>query len=103
MEETIQKQRKTASDLSLGLSHKVIYKKALSLIKKTARPGGFLDFGAGQGKFVSYVHDQCDMNSYSAVDLMERPEGLPSEIQWIQSDLNDRVEVADESYQMISA
>lgn len=103
MNETVIKRRQEASDQSLGSSHQVIYTKALELIKKFSKKDSILDFGAGRGYFVSLIKSQCEVGSLKAVDLMAKPEGFDSDIQWVQSDLNNSLELPDDSVGMISA
>lgn len=94
--------REKSADLSLGSSHTVIYNKALRLIEKYGEGKTFLDFGAGQGQFVSRVLNKNIFTQVMAIDLMKKPNGISSTVEWFSADLNEKVDVPDSSVDFIS-
>ncbi|HAZ14982.1 MAG: hypothetical protein A2X86_17765 [Bdellovibrionales bacterium GWA2_49_15] len=87
---------------SLGVSNTEIYSTGLALIKKFQTSGPILDFGAGKGHFLQMLEGQSFLDCTGA-DLMDRPADIPASNQWIQADLNHRLPVADETYDVIMA
>jgi 2-polyprenyl-3-methyl-5-hydroxy-6-metoxy-1,4-benzoquinol methylase len=86
---------------SLGLSGNEIYQLASKLLREKNVSGSFLDFGAGQGRFLRMLPEQ--FNSMSGVDLMDRPADLSGRISWVQGDLNLPLSVQAESFDCILA
>lgn len=84
--------RKQASDLSLGVSHSLIYGQALDIVQTHCpKKAIFYDFGAGRGSFLkraSAVLQSLEVKELRGLDLMDRPQGLPVEVSWTQWDLN---------------
>lgn len=95
--------RKKASDDSLGLSHQKIYDKAVQLLEKLSSGREHLDFGSGQGVFLSRVRTEIPSLNLTGVDLMAKPKDLHEKISWNQADLNGSLNVADEAYDTVSA
>ena len=87
---------------SLGLSSDVIYSTGYELLEKLKVHGSILDFGSGQGRFLSMLFN-LGFEKMSGADLMEAPSQLPSLCRWVQTDLNNQLPLADESFDVIVA
>ena len=103
MTTSLEQHRKQASDQSLGASHQQIYEKAEQLLIKHCNGKKHLDFGSGQGSFLKQLHHGSLSLQLSGADLMAKPKDVDSEINWIQADLNGKIDVANESFDSISA
>lgn len=91
-----------AVEQSLGLSSGEIYLKGYELVKNLNNHGSILDFGSGQGRFLTMLSD-LQFEKISGADLMIKPENIPSLHEWIQSDLNSGLPLVDESFDVIAA
>lgn len=98
----LKEHRKKASDLSLGSSHEVIYKKAIELLDEYADLSSHLDFGSGQGTLLKRIDEGRNVQLTGA-DLMGKPEGYPERISWSEADLNDKMPFQDNHFTSISA
>lgn len=103
MKKNLEDQRREASDLSLGLSHQVIYLKALELLGQLKEGAHHMDFGSGQGRLLSLLKQSFPEVQLTGTDLMEKPEGLDQAIQWSSEDLNNALSFSEESFDTISA
>lgn len=63
--------------------------------------GEALDFGSGRGNLAKKMWENHQFSGVTAVDIMVRPKGLPSEIRWIQLDLNDSRQIDPEEFDMV--
>lgn len=85
---------------SLGSSHDEIYSLAYALLEKKGNRGAILDFGSGKGKFLKEI-SKLNFFKKTGADLMDRPEGLAPEIEWIQGDLNHALALEDSTFDVI--
>lgn len=95
------KKRKIAADKSLGKSCDFLYSLTIDLIKKHHLSGSLLDFGAGQGILTKKLHSLDAFNKITAMDLMNRPPHLPSDIEWITLDLNNPITLLHNSFDIL--
>lgn len=103
MEKSLTEHRQRASDLSLGASHKVIYSRAVELLKEKKASAKHLDFGSGQGLFLKILLDELAGVDLTGIDLMAKPKSLADSITWVVQDLNKELELTDNSFNSISA
>lgn len=87
---------------SLGLSGHEIYSTCSSLLKELNLTGSILDYGSGKGQFLKLAHSQKFRN-LTGTDIMPRPDDLPQEISWTQTDLNEELPFEKESFDVIVA
>ncbi|TYQ23360.1 methyltransferase domain-containing protein [Pseudanabaena sp. UWO311] len=98
---SIKDQRQLAALASGGTSNYPIYTKFLNLIKQLNLKGDCLDFGAGIGKLSQQMYALNYFNSMTAADIMERPLELDKSIKWINSDLNNSLDMPDNQFDVI--
>ena len=103
MENDLEGKRRQASQASGGFSNGAIYDIVLAALDRYGASGDALDFGAGQGYFASLLRTGGRFRRVVAADLMPRPDGLAKDIDWLQTDLNDRMAVADGSFDTVTA
>lgn len=87
---------------SLGLSNDEIYRTGLSLLKDLNLNGSILDFGCGQGRFLSMLSGM-KFKDMAGADLMSRPMEFPASYQWIQENLNNKLSLKEDSFDVIVA
>jgi 2-polyprenyl-3-methyl-5-hydroxy-6-metoxy-1,4-benzoquinol methylase len=93
--------RVDAALASKGTSGDAIYAAALTTARAMQLTGRVLEFGAGTGTLISrMLADQCTC-TLTGTDLLPRPAGLSSAIEWIQADLNAPLPCADSSFDAI--
>ena len=103
-ETTLAARRIHAAEASGGASSDVMYSTVTQILHELKLGGDLLDFGAGKGFFTSELARLERFRSVTGVDIMWRPEGLPSGINnWIVSDLNAPLEVPESSFDVIVA
>ncbi|WP_293682113.1 bifunctional 2-polyprenyl-6-hydroxyphenol methylase/3-demethylubiquinol 3-O-methyltransferase UbiG [uncultured Phenylobacterium sp.] len=103
MQDDLESRRAQASLASGGISSDPVYRMALAALREHGPQAAVLDFGAGQGSFTGRLLQIGLCQALTAVDLMARPAALPSEIDWIQADLNGPLPRADNSFDAIAA
>lgn len=99
--ETLESQRRLASQLSGGTSGDPIYVAFEQAITELDLTGDLLDFGAGTGSLSKRLQRSNQFNSIVAVDLMERPVNMHSSIEWLNWDLNYPLNLHDQSFDVI--
>lgn len=87
---------------SLGLSGDEIYETGIELVRKLDLSGSILDFGCGQGRFLSML-STLKFSELAGADLMNKPSELPKTFQWLQTDLNKELAFEPESFDVIIA
>lgn len=87
--------RKSASQLSGGVSDESVRSMALGILQRLPMKGSLLDYGAGKGAFLHRIHEQFPALSLTGADLFARPEGLPAAVGWHQQDLNAPLQLTD--------
>jgi 2-polyprenyl-3-methyl-5-hydroxy-6-metoxy-1,4-benzoquinol methylase len=93
--------RMQAALASRGTSGDAIYNAARALAHSMKFTGRVLEFGAGTGTLISQlVADGCPC-TFTGADLLPRPDGIPSAIEWIQADLNSPLPCRDGSFDAI--
>jgi 2-polyprenyl-3-methyl-5-hydroxy-6-metoxy-1,4-benzoquinol methylase len=95
--------RSLAAEASGGSSSEPVYRAFLRVIASELLRGDVLDFGAGKGLLTERIWRFGRFTSLTATDLMQRPNGLPSEIHWIASDLNERSELPGATLDVVLA
>jgi 2-polyprenyl-3-methyl-5-hydroxy-6-metoxy-1,4-benzoquinol methylase len=80
--------RKIAAERSGGVSADPIYSAIEHTIMDFDLTGAALDYGSGTGILASRLLSLDRFESVSAVDILPRPDDLPSDVHWIEQDLN---------------
>lgn len=97
----LQKQRLAAAEFSRGISNHAVYNTFEQIISTRPIRGDVLDLGAGTGTLTQRLIKLGGFKSINAADLLPRPLQIPSEVQWIQSDLNQKFLIDDTSFDAI--
>jgi 2-polyprenyl-3-methyl-5-hydroxy-6-metoxy-1,4-benzoquinol methylase len=98
----LSRRRAHASQITGGTSEEAGYALFLRRIEDRRLAGDVLDFGAGAGYFSRRLLETGRFSSITAVDLMARPAGLPEEIRWVSHDLNERLPLPDEGFDVVT-
>ena len=85
--------------LSKGISSDPLYSAVISKIKN--KNGHLLEFGAGRGALLERVRSDGFCGEITAVDILPVPENLPDQFKWIQCDLNNPINLRDETFDLI--
>jgi 2-polyprenyl-3-methyl-5-hydroxy-6-metoxy-1,4-benzoquinol methylase len=93
--------RMEAAIASKGISADVIYKLTLGLMNRLQLEGDLLEYGAGTGSLIQQLLDASYRGKITGADIFARPALLPDEVLWIQGDLNNTLDVPDESFDTI--
>jgi 2-polyprenyl-3-methyl-5-hydroxy-6-metoxy-1,4-benzoquinol methylase len=97
----LHERRMSAARASRGTSGDPIYAAALTATRGMDLTGRVLEFGAGTGTLIArLLADGCSRTLIGA-DLLPRPDGLPSHIDWMQADLNAPLPCADASFDVV--
>lgn len=99
-EKSLYERRVEAAECSRGISGSPVRDLALRLLEPYKERESFLDFGAGRGDMVCELQRRGWFKRLVGSDIMARPDDLPSEIGWIEKDLNDPLR-AEASYDVI--
>ncbi len=97
----IKAHRWEASLSSGGTSAKHIYEAFVNLVKRLDLSGDILDFGAGKGNLITYIQALNRFSSVTAADIMDRPAGIDKLVKWISCDLNNAINIANDSFDVI--
>jgi 2-polyprenyl-3-methyl-5-hydroxy-6-metoxy-1,4-benzoquinol methylase len=92
--------RVLAANLSGGTSNSEIKQMVMEIITAQGIKGRVLDFGAGKGELIELL-SRIDGIEPHGVDIMKRPEDIPSAISWRQQDLNDELSCAPEYFDAV--
>ena len=104
MNNTLEKlhiKRLTSAKASQGISGEPIYRTVLAILKEMKQGCELLEFGAGMGSLVRKISESGFRGKITAADIQPRPDQLPSQVNWIQSDLNYPISVASNSFDLI--
>jgi 2-polyprenyl-3-methyl-5-hydroxy-6-metoxy-1,4-benzoquinol methylase len=86
--------------LSGGTSNSEIKQMVMEIITAQGIRGRVLDFGAGKGELIKLL-SRIDGIEPHGVDIMKRPEDIPSAVNWRQQDLNDELSCAPEYFHAV--
>ena len=90
-----------AAEASRGTSGDAIYEAALGTVRAMGLRGQVLEFGAGTGTLIGRLAAEGCPCTLTGADLLPRPASMPSEIEWIQADLNAPLPCPDASFDAI--
>lgn len=93
--------RHLAALASQGISDNVIYAVFLEILESLKLKGDLLDFGAGVGNLTRLISELDRFESITSADIMQQPVYLDKSIKWISEDLNNQLNIADETYDVI--
>ena len=97
----LQERRLHAALASGGTSGDAIYDAARAVVHAMRLTGRLLEFGAGTGTLINQlVADGCHC-TLAGADLLPRPSGIGSEVEWIHADLNAPLPCPDASFDAI--
>lgn len=102
VDKALKERRAVASQASAGASSGPVYDSFVNLLVQLDLNGRLLDFGAGVGHL---INDLLRLRRFqiTGADLMRRPVGLDESVTWVEADLNERLNIADESFDVIVA
>lgn len=103
MEKELQRARVDAASASRGTSADPIYAAILAAVDALPSGGAILDFGAGTGHLARLLRDRGRFERVDAADIVDYGGSGEPGIGWIQADLNDRIPVPDESFDVVVA
>src|SRR5262249_34302685 len=83
--------------LSGGTSNCEIKNMVMDIIMSHGIKGRVLDFGAGKGELIKLLSRIDDIEPHG-VDIMKRPEDIPTGVSWRQQDLSDEISFTPEYF-----
>jgi 2-polyprenyl-3-methyl-5-hydroxy-6-metoxy-1,4-benzoquinol methylase len=89
-----------AATLSGGTSNSEIKHMVMDIIAAHGIRGRVLDFGAGKGELTKLLSRMNGIEPHG-VDIMKRPDDIPTHISWHRQDLNDELLCAPESFDAV--
>lgn len=98
---SLAERRLDAAIASKGTSSDVVYDLVVKLMRHYDVKGSLLEFGAGTGTLIQTLRDAGYKGTISGADILPKPVSLPSLVPWFHGDLNDPVNVAAESFDVI--
>ena len=98
----LHKKRLASAEVSQGISAEQICRTVSAHLLATQLKGDLLEFGAGTGSLVEQIYESGFSGNITAADILPRPEHLHGFVKWVQSDLNYTLDVADNSFDVIS-
>ncbi|HEX2190398.1 MAG TPA: methyltransferase domain-containing protein [Longimicrobiaceae bacterium] len=99
----LQKARIDAASASGGTSAEPIYDAVLARVDALGVAGTALDFGAGTGRLAARLAGRGLFTRVDAADLVEYTGAGDGRVRWVIADLNDRLPVADATYDLVVA
>src|SRR5207237_559742 len=93
--------RLKAAEASKGTSCNVIYAFILRLVRDSDCCGDLLEYGAGIGNLIKRLLDCQYQGTITGTDILPRPPSLPETVHWLQTDLNNPIEIESESFDVI--
>jgi len=90
-----------AAIASKGISSDVIYRLTIDLMNRLKLDGDLLEYGAGTGTLIKQLLDSSYQGKITGADIFVRPSFLPKSVRWIRGDLNNSLDVPDESFDTI--
>jgi 2-polyprenyl-3-methyl-5-hydroxy-6-metoxy-1,4-benzoquinol methylase len=100
-ETSLHAKRKAAAEASGGFSADFLYDKCEEIIREHCLSGSILDFGAGQGFLTRRLIHMNRFSSIAAADILPKPSDMPSQVVWIDADLDETLAKPDESFDVI--
>ena len=101
MPTSLKEWRHRTAQASGGISGDPIYRLFEKLLKAHQEGGKLLDFGAGKGELSRRLLNLRAFESVVSVDIMSRPEGFASSIDWHSQDLNKPTDLPSASFDII--
>jgi SAM-dependent methyltransferase len=98
---TLREHRIHAAEHSGGFSDPAFYQFALNLCQTFSLGSDLLEFGAGKGLFVQELLKLPYPGAITCADLFPHPDALPEKVRWIQTDLNEPLQLPDQSFDTI--
>lgn len=98
---TLQQQRKISAEFSAGISNSGIYACFETLLKEHSASGIVLDWGAGKGLLTRRLLDLNLFGSIIAVDIQPKPQLFDPVVTWMQSDLNNPLDLESKIFDTI--
>jgi 2-polyprenyl-3-methyl-5-hydroxy-6-metoxy-1,4-benzoquinol methylase len=100
----LQHRRHAAAEASGGVTNDhFVYTRIEQIVREYKLSGQVLDYGAGKGHLTARLRDIRQFDQVSGADLMSRPGDLPSDIKWIELDLNEPLPVPNATYDLVVA
>lgn len=93
--------RQQAAEVSSGISSEAIYACFEAELLSRSATGTILDWGAGQGLLTQRLLGLKQFQSITAADIQPRPGTIDASTQWIQADLNNPLNLAAETFDVI--
>jgi 2-polyprenyl-3-methyl-5-hydroxy-6-metoxy-1,4-benzoquinol methylase len=100
-ETSLRARRKAAAETSAGISADFLYDKYEQIIRERHLSGSILDFGAGQGFLTRRLIGMNRFSSVAAADILPKSSDMPSQVVWIDADLDESLAEPDESFDVI--
>lgn len=97
----LRERRKEAAIASGGISSGSIHKAALQALGQLRENETLLEYGAGTGDLLKVLEKLCQNARLVGADILPRPDGISADTQWIEADLNTRVDAPDGSFDVI--
>lgn len=102
--ESLRAQRIASALASGGISSNIIYGRVIEIIQSLHLTGHVLDFGCGIGNLLQLLLESKRFNRVTGIDLVEKPERIPTGIQYLSADLNaDITKLGAEEFDLICA
>src|SRR5262245_66690798 len=98
-ETSLRARRKAAAEASAGISAEFLYDKYEEIIRERHLSGSILDFGAGQGFLTRRLIHMNRFSSVVAADILPESSDMPSQVVWIDADLDESLAEPDESFE----
>ncbi len=99
--QSLKAQRQFASDVSGGRSSQPIYTAFEQVLVQLDLKGDLLDFGAGTGNLTKRLQTLNRFSSIAGIDIMQCPVDIDNSIRWITWDLNDKIHLPNQSFDVI--
>jgi SAM-dependent methyltransferase len=93
--------RLAAAKASGGVASDPIYRAVERSLFDQSAGGRLLDLGAGRGNFTRRLKASGRFATVTGADIVERPPDLPSDIAWIEADLNESLPMSAGIYDTI--
>src|ERR1017187_5141962 len=101
--ESLRAHRLAASEQSAGTSDDAIYLMIERRLEELGASGDVLDFGAGTGRLARRLREAGRYRSVSGADLFPPAADLPTDLRWIEGDLNDGLPIPPASFDFVVA
>lgn len=95
--------RRAAARASGGGSEDLLHAAVLRQLERAGAGGAVLDFGAGSGALARSLVTSGRFDRVVAVDLLDFSAPRAEGVEWLFSDLNEALPLADESFDVVAA